>query len=83
MMILKKGDLVRLNGRRGEVILASENGRSVAIELEEGLPTDDGGFLLNYAMLDIDYEHGAVTEILTKTDVNVEVYDGITLRGSL
>ena len=70
---LKTGDLVRLNGRyRGKVVLASENGRSVMVALEDGLRIG-GGILLNFAPLLIDYEKETVTELVTGAPIEVEV----------
>ena len=71
-VILKTGDRVRLNGRyHGYVKLASENGRSVLIDLEDGLPLA-GGIYLNFAALSVDYENQVVTDLFTGTEISVE-----------
>ena len=73
--LLKKGDPVRLNGRHlGRVLMASDNGRSVLVELEEGLPVG-GGFFLNFAAIDVNFDEATAVELHTRQPVEIEVPD--------
>lgn len=70
--VLKAGERVRLNGRHmGVVRMASENGCSVVIALDDGLRLPSG-VCVNFAALLIDYAAQTVTELITGESIEIE-----------